>query len=135
MKILVRLILIVLAFAASIAASASATSSFNLRQIKAELKRFSLCIGAEKVQAVKDVIGEDMHVICGVELGNVSLSSQNLKAIKHCMDNTRFMVQESRLASMEYQVFYRCRSIYPINLSLVSGQSGLAIKEIFFVYQ
>lgn len=133
MKILVHLILIVLALTASI--SASAISSLNLRQIKAELKRFSLCIGTEKVQVVKDAIGEDMYVICGVELGNVSLSLQNLKAIKHCMDNTRFLVQESRLASMEYQVFYRCKSIYPINLSLVSGQSGLAIKEIFFVYQ
>ncbi len=74
MKILVHLILIVLAFTASISGSASATSSFNHRQIKAELKRFSLCIGTEKVQVIKDVIGEDMYVICGVELGNVSLS-------------------------------------------------------------
>ncbi len=133
MKILFHLILTMHLIVTPL--SSEAISNQNLQQIKTELKRFGSCIGTEKVQVVKDVIGEDIHMICGVALGNISLSSQNLQAIKHCMDNTRFLVEESKFVSSEYQVFYRCKSIYPIYLSIVSGQSGFAIKEMSFIYQ
>lgn len=128
-------LLFICVFISTLPAYAYPENGKNKAKIQKELARFRLCLQTETVDKVKDKFGDDSFMICGADLGNVTLTHDGIREIEICLNDTPFSIKKNRLEFESYDVVYRCKKINSIELLVSKVGTNFFVKTINFVYQ